>query len=262
MSTSALWIAKTGLEAQQTRMATISNNLANASTTGFKRDRAVFADLIYQNIVQVGSSSSESTIMPSGLNIGTGVRAVATEKLFTQGSIVQTGNSLDIAVQGRGFLQVLMPDGTIGYTRDGTLQKDATGQLVTSIGYPVEPAITIPDNATSVSIGSDGIVSVTTQGSTTPTQVGSLQLADFINPTGLQAVGNNLFIQSAASGSPQTGTPGLTGLGTLIQGALESSNVNTVEELVNMIETQRAYEMSSKAISTAEQMMQFATNNM
>ena len=262
MSTSALWIAKTGLEAQQTRMATISNNLANASTTGFKRDRAVFADLIYQNIVQVGSSSSESTIMPSGLNIGTGVRAVATEKLFTQGSIVQTGNSLDIAVQGRGFLQVLMPDGTIGYTRDGTLQKDATGQLVTSIGYPVEPAITIPDNATSVSIGSDGIVSVTTQGSTTPTQVGSIQLADFINPTGLQAVGNNLFIQSAASGSPQTGTPGLTGLGTLIQGALESSNVNTVEELVNMIETQRAYEMSSKAISTAEQMMQYATNNM
>jgi len=200
--------------------------------------------------------------MPSGLNIGTGVRAVATEKLFTQGSIVQTGNSLDIAVQGRGFLQVLMPDGTIGYTRDGTLQKDATGQLVTSIGYPVEPAITIPDNATSVSIGSDGIVSVTTQGSTTPTQVGSIQLADFINPTGLQAVGNNLFIQSAASGSPQTGTPGLTGLGTLIQGALESSNVNTVEELVNMIETQRAYEMSSKAISTAEQMMQYATNNM
>ncbi len=262
MSTSALWIAKTGLEAQQTRMATISNNLANASTTGFKRDRAVFADLIYQNIVQVGSSSSESTIMPSGLNIGTGVRTVATEKLFTQGSIVQTDNSLDIAVQGRGFLQVLMPDGTIGYTRDGTLQKDATGQLVTSIGYPLEPAITIPDNATSVSIGSDGIVSVTTQGSASPTQVGSIQLADFINPTGLQAVGNNLYTQSAASGSPQTGTPGLTGLGTLIQGALEGSNVNTVEELVNMIETQRAYEMSSKAISTAEQMMQFATNNM
>jgi flagellar basal-body rod protein FlgG len=262
MSTSALWIAKTGLEAQQTRMATISNNLANASTTGFKRDRAVFADLIYQNIVQVGSSSSESTVSPSGLNIGTGVRTVATEKLFTQGSIIQTGNSLDIAVQGRGFIQVLLPDGTLGYTRDGSLQKDATGLLVTSIGYPIEPSITIPDTANSVSIGSDGIVSVLTQGSTAPTQIGSIQLADFVNPTGLQAIGNNLYQQSAASGTPQTGTPGLTGLGTLIQSSLEASNVNTVEELVNMIETQRAYEMSSKAISTAEQMMQFATNNM
>lgn len=262
MSSSALWIAKTGLEAQQTRMSTISNNLANASTTGFKRDRAVFADLIYQNIVQVGSSSSEDTQMPSGLNVGTGVRTVATAKLFTQGSIVQTSNSLDIAIQGRGFMQILMPDGSVGYTRDGSLQKDATGQLVTSVGYPLQPSITIPDNALSVSIGSDGVVSATVQGSANPTQLGSIQLADFINPTGLQAVGNNLYMESAASGSPQTGTPGLSGLGTLIQGSLESSNVNTVEELVNMIETQRAYEMNSKAISTADQMMQYATNNM
>ena len=259
---SALWIAKTGLEAQQTKMATISNNLANASTTGFKRDRAVFADLIYQNVVQVGSQSSEDTIMPSGLNIGTGVRTVATEKLFTQGNIVQTGNSLDVAIQGRGFLQILLPDGATAYTRDGTLQKDATGQLVTSMGYNLEPGITIPDDALTVSISSDGVVSVVSQGSYSPTEVGTIQLADFVNPSGLQAMGNNLYIESGASGSPQTGTPGLTGLGTLIQSSLEGSNVNTVEELVNMIETQRAYEMNSKAISTADQMLQYATNNM
>ncbi|VAW54176.1 Flagellar basal-body rod protein FlgG [hydrothermal vent metagenome] len=259
---SALWIAKTGLEAQQTRMATISNNLANASTTGFKRDRAVFADLIYQNIVQVGSSSSVNTQMPSGLNIGTGVRTVATEKLFSQGSIVQTGNPLDIAIQGRGFLQVLLPDGATSYTRDGSLQKDSSGQLVTSMGYPIEPGITIPDDAINVSISSDGVVSVVSQGQSAPSEIGSIQLADFVNPTGLQAIGNNLFLESGASGSPQTGVPGLTGLGTLIQSAVEGSNVNTVEELVNMIETQRAYEMNSKAISTADQMLQYATNNM
>ena len=259
---SALWIAKTGLEAQQTRMATISNNLANASTTGFKRDRAVFADLIYQNIVQVGSSSSEDTEMPSGLNIGTGVRTVATEKLFSQGSIVQTGNPLDIAVQGRGFIQVLLPGGATAFTRDGSLQKDSSGQLVTSMGYPIEPGITIPDDALNVSISSDGVVSVVSQGQASPTEIGNIQLADFVNATGLQAIGNNLFLESGASGSPQTGVPGLTGLGTLIQSSLEGSNVNTVEELVNMIETQRAYEMNSKAISTADEMMQYATNNM
>ena len=259
---SALWIAKTGLEAQQTKMSTISNNLANASTTGFKRDRAVFVDLIYQNKVQVGAQSSEDTLMPSGLNTGTGVRTVATEKLFTQGAIVQTGNSLDVAIQGRGFLQVLMPDGTVSYTRDGTLQMDSAGQLVTSMGYAIDPGVTIPDNALSITIGSDGVVSATTQGTAAPTQVGTIQLADFINPTGLQAIGNNLYTESAASGSPQTGTPGLNGLGTLLQSSLEGSNVNTVEELVNMIETQRAYEMNSKAISTADQMLQYATNNM
>jgi len=259
---SALWIAKTGLEAQQTRMATISNNLANASTTGFKRDRAVFADLIYQNVVQVGAQSSQDTVHPSGLNIGTGVRTVATEKLFTQGGIVQTGNSLDVAVQGRGFLQILQPDGTTGYTRDGSLQIDEAGQLVNSVGYILDPSITIPDNALSVTISSDGIVSARIPGSSTPSQLGTIQLADFVNPTGLQAIGNNLFIESAASGSPITGTPGLDGLGSMIQGSLEGSNVNTVEELVNMIETQRAYEMNSKAISTADQMLQYATNNM
>jgi len=259
---SALWVAKTGLEAQQTRMNAISNNLANASTTGFKRDRAVFSDLIYQNIVQVGAQSSEDTLNPSGLNLGTGVRTVATEKLFTQGNIIQTGNPLDIAIQGRGLLQVTMPDGTQAYTRDGTMQMDETGQLVTSMGYPIEPSITIPDNTLSVSISSDGVVSVLEPGSAAPSEVGNIQLADFINPTGLQPIGNNLFLESAASGSPQTGTPGLDGLGTLVQNSLEGSNVNTVEELVNMIEAQRAYEMNSKAISTVDQMLQYATNNL
>ncbi len=258
----ALWIAKTGLEAQQTRMANIAHNLANASTNGFKRARAVFADLLYQNLSQVGAQSSQDTQLPSGLNLGTGVRTVATEKLFTQGSITQTGNNLDIAIQGRGFLQVLKPDGSIAYTRDGTIQMDSQGQLVTSLGYPIEPGITIPDNAQTITIGSDGTVSVVVAGNTTPVQVGSIQLADFINPTGLQAIGDNLFMESAASGSPQVGTPGLNGLGTLIQGSLEGSNVNTVEELVNMIETQRAYEMNSKAISTADQMLQYVNNNL
>ncbi len=258
----ALWIAKTGLEAQQTRMSNIANNLANASTTGFKRSRAVFADLLYQNLAQVGAQSSQDTQLPSGLNVGTGVRTVATEKLFTQGNIVQTGNALDVAIQGRGFLQVLMPDGSIAYTRDGTIQMDAQGQLVTSMGYPIEPSITIPENARSVTIGSDGTVSVVLPGNSAPTQVGNIQLADFVNPTGLQAIGDNLFLESGASGAPQTGTPGLNGLGTLIQGSLESSNVNTVEELVNMIETQRAYEMNTRAISTADQMLQYVDNNL
>ena len=250
---SALWIAKTGLEAQQTRMSTISNNLANASTTGFKR---------YQNIIQVGSSSSEDTTVPSGLSIGTGVRTVATEKLFTQGSIMQTENDMDIAIQGRGFLQILLPDGTTAYTRDGSLSRDADGQIVNALGYALQPSINIPDNAVSVSISSDGVVSAMTQGSALPTQLGNIQTADFINSTGLQPIGNNLFLESASSGAPQTGTPGLTGLGTLIQGSLESSNVNTVEELVNMIETQRAYEMNSKAIATADEMLQYVNNTL
>ena len=258
----ALRIAMTGLEAQQTRMANISNNLANASTTGFKRARAVFADLLYQNLAQVGAQSSQDTQLPSGLNLGTGVRTVATEKLFTQGNITQTGNALDLAIQGRGFLQVLLPDGTLAYTRDGSIQMDAQGQLVTALGYPIEPAVTIPQNAQSITIGSDGVVSVQIAGQAAPTQVGTIQLADFVNPAGLQAVGNNLFQESGSSGAPQVGTPGLNGLGTIIQGSLEASNVNTVEELVNMIETQRAYEMNSKAIATADQMLQYTNNNL
>ncbi len=258
----ALWVAKTGLESQQARMSVISNNLANVNTTGFKRDRAVFEDLLYQNVRQVGAQSSQDTRLPSGLQLGTGVRTVATEKIHTLGNIVQTENSLDVAIQGRGFFQVLKPDGTIGFSRDGSFKMDETGQLVTSSGFVIQPAITIPNNATSVTIGSDGVVSVLTPGNTTPTQLGSIQLADFINPGGLQAVGQNLFDETASSGSPSTGTPGLNGLGTVIQGALETSNVNVVEELVNMIETQRAYEMNSKAIQTTDRMLQFVTSNL
>lgn len=258
----SMWIAKTGLDAQQTRMSVISNNLANVNTTGFKRGRAVFQDLLYQNVRQAGAQSSQDTQLPSGLSLGTGVRTVATEKLFTQGNVVQTSNSLDLAIEGRGFFQILLPDGTLAYTRDGSFQLDNNGQMVTSTGYVLQPGITLPANVLSVNVGEDGVVSVTTQGASAPTQVGTLQLTDFINPAGLQAIGQNLFLETAASGSPQTGTPGLTGLGRLVQGSLETSNVNTVEELVNMIETQRAYEMNSKAISTADQMLQYVNNNL
>jgi flagellar basal-body rod protein FlgG len=258
----ALWIAKTGLDAQQTRMGVISNNLANVNTTGFKRDRAVFEDLMYQNIRQVGGQSSQDTQLPSGLSLGTGVRVVATEKMHTQGNIVQTENSLDVAIQGRGYFQILLPDGDIGYTRDGSFQLDAQGQMVTSSGYVLQPAITIPENAQSISIGADGTVGVRLSGSPNLNQVGSIQITDFINPSGLQPIGENLYIESAASGSPQAGTPGLNGLGQLMQGSVESSNVNVVEELVNMIETQRAYEMNSKAISTTDGMLSYINNHL
>lgn len=257
----ALWIAKTGLEAQQTKMANISNNLANASTTGYKSSRAVFADLVYQNVRQVGSRSSQDTQLPSGLMIGTGVRTVATEKIFSQGNMQQTGNPMDVAIQGRGFFQVLMPDGTQAYTRDGSFSVDAQGQLVTKSGFAIQPAITIPTNATSVAIGEDGTISATVPGSSAPIQVGTLQLADFVNASGLQSTGQNLYLESGASGAPQPGNPGLNGLGTVTQGFVESSNVNVVEELVNMIETQRAYEMNSKAISTTDQMLQYVANS-
>jgi flagellar basal-body rod protein FlgG len=258
----ALWIAKTGLDAQQTRMSVISNNLANVNTTGFKQDRAVFEDLLYQTMRQPGAQSSSSTQLPSGLMVGTGVRTVATEKLHTQGNIVQTQNALDIAIQGRGFFQVLMPDGSISYSRDGTFQLDSTGQMVMSNGYPLEPGITIPEDAQSITIGSDGTVSALSAGDAAPTIVGNLDLADFVNPTGLQPIGENLFKETAASGAPTIGTPGLDGFGTTVGGALETSNVNVVSELINMIETQRAYEMNSKAISTSDQMLQYASQNL
>ncbi len=258
----ALWIAKTGVDAQQRRMAVISNNLANVNTTGFKRDRAVFEDLLYQNYRQVGAQSTQNTNLPTGLSLGTGVRTVSTEKLHLQGNLTQTGNALDIAIEGRGFLQILMPDGTLAYTRNGNLQMDAQGQLVDASGYPVQPAITIPQDAQSITISVDGIVSVMQPGATAPTQVGTIQLADFINPAGLQPLGGNLFRETIASGTPQTGNPGTNGIGTVQQGALEASNVNVVEELVNMIETQRAYEMNSKAISTADDMLRFVSNQL
>jgi len=259
---SALWIAKTGLDAQQTRMSVISNNLANVNTTGFKRDRAVFESLLYQNIRAAGTQSSQDTVVPSGLYVGTGVRVVATEKLFTQGNLASTGNQLDAAIQGRGFFSVLMPDGNVGYTRDGSFQQDAQGQLVTANGFPVQPSMTIPANTTSVTIGLDGTVSAIVENSGSPTQLGTIQLVDFINPSGLEARGGNLYTETAASGGAQQGTAGLAGLGTLIQGSVETSNVNVVEELVGMIETQRAYEINSKAISTVDEMLQFANNNL
>lgn len=258
----ALWVAKTGLDAQQTRMSVISNNLANVNTTGYKQSRAAFEDLLYQNVRQAGGQSSQDTILPSGLMLGTGVRTVATEKIFTQGNIVQTDNSLDMAIDGQGFFQILRPDGNLGYTRDGTFQVDVRGQLVTSNGYVLQPAITIPEDAQSITIGNDGVVSVTQPGQPTPTQVGTVQLADFINPAGLQPIGENLYTETAASGAPQVGNPGLTGLGSIRQGALETSNVNVVEEMVNMIESQRAYEMNSKVISSVDQMLQYASNNL
>jgi len=258
----ALWIAKTGLDAQQTRMSVISNNLANVNTTGFKQDRAVFQDLLYQTIRQPGAQSSTSTQLPSGLMLGTGVRTVATEKLHTQGNLVKTDSGLDMAIQGRGFFQILLPDGSLSYTRDGTFQLDSDGQIVMSNGYPLEPSITVPTDALSVTVGTDGTVSALQSGQSSPTIIGNIELADFVNPTGLQATGENLYKESGASGTATTGTPGLTGLGSVVGGFLETSNVNVVTELINMIETQRAYEMNSKAISTADQMLQYAAQNL
>jgi len=257
----ALWAAKTGLDAQQTRMAVVSNNLANVNTTGFKKSRAVFEDLLYQNVRQVGGATSQDTQAPSGLSLGTGVRVVATEKTYTQGSLNQTGNALDLAISGRGFFQVLLPDGTLAYTRAGDFQMNNQGQLVTSSGYAVQPGINIPQGAQSITVGNDGVVSVLLAGASAPTQVGQVQLADFVNPAGLQPRGENLLVESASSGSAQTGNPGLSGLGTLNQGMVESSNVNVVEEMVNMIETQRAYEMNTKAIQTTDQMLQYLSSN-
>ncbi len=251
----SLSIAKTGLEAQQTQLDAITHNLANVSTSGYKRSRAVFEDLLYQNMRQAGGPSTQQTQLPTGLQLGTGVRAVATARNFGQGALTQTGNNLDMAINGSGFFQVQMPDGSTAYTRDGSFQMDAQGQLVTSSGYTVNPSITIPQNAQSVTVGRDGTVSVTVAGQATPQQVGQLQLANFMNPAGLDPRGGNLFGETAASGSPQTGNPGANGLGVINQASLESSNVNVVEELVSMIQTQRAYEINSKAIQTSDQML-------
>ena len=262
MTERALWVAKTGLDAQQTRMAVISNNLANVNTTGFKKSRPLFEDLVYQNLRQVGSQTTQNTELPTGLQLGTGVRTVATEKLHTQGNILQTENSLDVAINGRGYIQILMPNGDINYTRDGSFKLDSTGQMVTSGGLTLEPNITIPQDAISISIGRDGNVNVVQPGSAAATNVGQIQLADFINPSGLDPVGENLFRESVASGPPIVGTPGENEIGYVMQGALETSNVNVVEELVNMIETQRAYEMNSKAISTTDEMLSFVTQQL
>lgn len=258
----ALWAAKTGLDAQQTRMAVVSNNLANVNTTGFKKSRPVFEDLLYQNVQQVGGSTSQVTQSASGMSLGTGVRIVATEKNYSQGNLVQSGNSLDVAINGRGFFQVLLPDGTTAYTRAGDFQLNSQGQIVTSSGYVLQPGITIPTGAQSITIGHDGTVSVALPGQTTVSQIGTIQISDFVNPAGLQPRGENLLMETAASGTAQAGTPGLSGLGTLSQGQTESSNVNVVEEMVSMIETQRAYEMNTKAVQTTDQMLQYLSSNL
>jgi flagellar basal-body rod protein FlgG len=252
----SLYIAKTGLEAQQTNLDVISNNLANVSTNGFKKSRAVFEDLLYQNVRQPGAQSSQQTNLPSGLQIGTGVATVATERLHTQGNPQQTGNSKDMMVNGNGFFQVSLPDGTAAYTRDGSFQTDANGQLVTSSGFLIQPPITIPPNATTITVGRDGTVSVTAGGTTASQQVGSIQLSSFVNPAGLESKGENLYVETTASGTPNANTPGTNGTGVIMQGYVETSNVNVVEEMVNMIQTQRAYEINSKAITTSDQMLQ------
>ncbi len=251
----SLWIARTGLDAQQMQMDVIANNLANTSTNGFKRSRAVFEDLLYQTMRQPGAQSSQQTQIPAGLQLGTGVKPVSTERIHTQGNLQQTGNDLDVAINGAGFFQILMPDGSTAYTRDGSFHKDNQGQMVTASGYPLQPNITIPQNALSVTIAKDGTVSVTQPGNTAAVQIGSVQLVSFINPAGLQSVGENLFLETAASGTPTPNTPGTNGLGVLNQKYVETSNVNVAEELVTMIQTQRAYELNSKVVSTSDQML-------
>jgi flagellar basal-body rod protein FlgG len=252
----SLFISKTGMQAQQTQLDVISNNLANTSTNGFKRAKAVFEDLMYQNLRQVGANSAEQSELPTGLQLGLGVRTVATSRSFEQGSLQQSGNNLDLAINGNGFLQVTMPDGTTGYTRDGSLQLDAQGRMVTSSGYPLTAGITIPAEAQSITISSAGAVSVKLPGAAAPSVVGNIELANFINPAGLEPRGQNLYTESLASGNPVNGAPGSAGMGTVMQGFVETSNVNVVQELVTMIQTQRAYEMNSKAIQTSDQMLQ------
>ncbi|HEY9112435.1 MAG TPA: flagellar basal-body rod protein FlgG [Rhodanobacteraceae bacterium] len=251
----SLWTAKTGLEAQQTKMDVIANNLANVSTNGFKKSRAVFQDLLYQNMRQAGGRNDMQNVLPAGLQIGSGVRPVATERIHTQGSLEQTGNSKDIAIDGKGFFQVLMPDGNFAYTRDGSFQVNESGQLVTADGYPIQPAVLIPQDALSITIGKDGVVTVTQPGSNESTQVGQLSLSTFVNPAGLQSIGDNLYLETSASGMRNESTPGLNGAGRLDQGYVETSNVNVVEEMVSMIQTQRAYEINSKAVQTSDEML-------
>jgi flagellar basal-body rod protein FlgG len=258
---SALYVAKSGLSAQDKQLTTLSNNLANVATNGFKRDRVVFEDLLYQIYRQPGGSSTQDTELPSGLQLGTGVRTVGTQKMFTQGALKNTEASLDVAINGRGFFQIQMPDGSAAYTRDGQFHLSSDGEMVNASGLLLNPGISIAQDIVSVTIGTDGVITGV-NGSGTETSIGNLNLVDFVNPAGLQAMGGNLFQETTASGSPQEGSPGTNGLGLVIQGSLENSNVEVVEELVNMITTQRAYEMNSRVISTADQMMQFLSQNL
>jgi len=258
----ALWVAKTGLDAQQTRMTVIANNLANVNTTGFKRDRATFEDLLYRSVRQGGAQTSADTAAPTGLLLGTGTRVVATEKLHAQGNLIQTQNAFDLAISGEGFFQILQPDGTLAFTRDGGFKISGEGVLVNSSGYRLQPELAIPQNAQTITIGADGTVSIQAFGEAQAQTIGQIQLARFLNPSGLQAIGENLFRETTSSGPPQVGIPSQQGNGQLIQGALESSNVNVVEEMVSMIETQRAYEVNSKAIEAVDGMLRFANNNL
>ncbi|MGM0702823.1 MAG: flagellar basal-body rod protein FlgG [Pseudomonadota bacterium] len=251
----SLWTAKTGLESQQVKLDVISNNLANVSTNGFKRSRAVFEDLLYQNLRQPGAQNDVQNSLPSGMQVGTGVRPVATERLHTQGGMENTENSRDLAINGNGFFQVMMPDGSTAYTRDGSFQINENGQMVNANGYPLEPAIIIPENALSVSIGEDGVVSVRQPGDSQNQEVGQISLSTFVNPTGLESIGGNLYVETNSSGPRNEAMPGMNGAGRLSQGYVETSNVNVVEEMVSMIQTQRAYEINSKAVQTSDEML-------
>ncbi len=252
----ALWISKTGLDAAQTDVSVVSNNLANASTVGFKKDRAIFEDLLYQNINQPGGRSSADTQLPSGLMLGAGSKVVATQKSHTQGNLLTTDNALDMSIQGRGYFEILQPDGTIAYTRNGQFTLNDQGQIVTpGAGFLLQPEIAIPDDAQQITISQDGQVTAAVRGQAQPQVLGQINISDFINPTGLQPIGQNLFVETAVSGTPIQGIPGLQGLGTIAQGTLETSNVNVTEELVNLIESQRLYEMNSKVISSVDQML-------
>ena len=258
---SALWVSKTGLQAQDTMLRTISNNLANVSTIGFKRDRAMFHDLLYQIQQQPGALSTQDTQLPSGMQLGLGVRVAGTQKEFTHGDLQTTEGTLDVAIDGRGFFQITLPDGSTAYTRDGQFSMDSEGQIVNTHGFTLAPGIIVPDNANTLTIGADGTVTAQASSETQPTQIGTIALVDFVNPMGLQAIGDNLFRETASSGAPQQGNAGEGGLGFIRQGELENSNVSIVEELVNMISTQRAYEINSRVVSTADQMLQYVTQN-
>ncbi|MDT7836190.1 flagellar basal-body rod protein FlgG [Aquabacterium sp. OR-4] len=252
----SLWIAKTGMEAQQTQLDAVAHNLANSATNGYKRGHAVFEDLMYQNLRQAGANSTEQTTLPTGLQMGLGVRTVGMARNFSQGSLQQTGNTYDVAINGLGFFPIQMPDGSTGYTRDGAFQLNSQGQMVTNAGYLLQPTITVPQGAQTVTIGSDGVVTASLQGQAAPQQLGQLQLSNFINPAGLEPRGENIYAETAASGAPQVANPNANGMGVLKQQYLENSNVNMVEELVTMIQTQRAYEVNSKAVQTSDQMLQ------
>ncbi len=254
----SLFIAATGMEAQKLNIDVIANNLANVNTTGFKKSRADFQEMIYQGIKAAGAASAEGTQVPSGIQIGLGVKPASVQKIFQQGDFISTGNSLDLVIEGDGFFQILKPDGEIAYSRAGAFKLDSEGRIVNSDGYSIEPSITIPPNTLNITISSDGTVSVLQSGSATPVEIGQIELAQFINPGGLKAIGKNLFVLTGSSGEPTTTNPGTEGLGTIAQGFIELSNVNVVEEMINMIVSQRAYEINSKVVQASDEMLQIA----